>query len=345
MVSNIPERGGELGLKLVANMAELTHARHGQLALDNAYANAQFLSRGKSLAALRQESIGEGDSAIVVAAGPSMQRQDPARQIRESGYKGAVIATESAIYYCLRNGIVPHLAVSLDPHQTRIVRWFGDPSLDEEARAQDDYYRRQDMDERFADELAANREIMELLARRGKEIRIALSTSTSEKVVRRVLEIGMQVYWWNPMLDDPDGPDSITRKLQRSNGLPSVNAGGNVGSACWMMASAVLGKTCVAVTGMDFGYYDDTPYEKTQYYREALDLVGRENLDALYIRVHNPYTNTWFFTDPAYMWYREAFLEMTVDADCETYNCTEGGILFGDPIKFVPLSEFLERHS
>ena len=47
MVSNIPERGGELGLKLVANMAELTHARHGQLALDNAYANRRtrtFLS-------------------------------------------------------------------------------------------------------------------------------------------------------------------------------------------------------------------------------------------------------------------------------------------------------------
>jgi hypothetical protein len=45
------------------------------------------------------------------------------------------------------------------------------------------------------------------------------------------------------------------------------------------------------------------------------------------------------------MWYREAFLEMVEDAECETFNCTEGGILFGGPIQFVPLAEFLENHA
>ena len=48
-----------------------------------------------------------------------------------------------------------------------------------------------------------------------------------------------------------------------------------------------------------------------------------------------------FYTDPAYLWYCQSFLELAKDADCETYNCTEGGILFGDNIKFVPLAEFL----
>jgi hypothetical protein len=143
------------------------------------------------------------------------------------------------------------------------------------------------------------------------------------------------------MLDDPDKKDSLTRQARALNGLPTVNAGGNVGSACWMLAHAALGKRRVALTGVDFAYYGDTPYTATQYYKEILALVGEAGLEEVFMHLHNPHTNTWFYTDPAYMWYREAFLDMAGEADCETYNCTGGGILFGDPIRFVPLSEFL----
>ena len=145
------------------------------------------------------------------------------------------------------------------------------------------------------------------------------------------------------MLDDPDIPNSISRELVRQNGLPCVNAGGNVGTSAWMMAGAVLGKKNVAITGMDFSYYSGTPYVNTQYYREAVNLVGEKNLDTIFMRVWNTYLNKWFFTDPAYMWYREAFLEMAADADYETYNCTEGGILFSESVEFISLQEFLEN--
>ena len=330
-------------------MESLTWDRHGELALANARRNQAVLDRGLSLAALRAEAmtdggVGAGDSAIIVAAGPSIGRHDPIRLIKDSGYKGAVICTDSSISYCLRNGVVPHLAVSLDPHATRIVRWFGDPSLNEETVSGDDYYRRQDMDRAFADEMKANREILAALDRHGSDIRIALSTSASSAVVDRVLATGMKVFWWNPMLDDPDKENSITRDLQRFNRMPSVNAGGNVGSAAWMMAHAVLGKRHVALTGMDFSYYDNTPYTATQYFHEAVALVGKDNLDQVFMRLYNPHLSKWFYTDPAYMWYREAFLSMVGDADCITYNCTGGGILFGDGIQFQPLSDFLSRH-
>jgi hypothetical protein len=252
-----------------------------------------------------------------------------------------LVVTESAIAYCLRNDVVPDLVVTLDPHATRIVRWFGDPSLDPERIGHDDYYRRQDMDPAFADELRFNRELVALIDRHGPHMRIALATSASEAVVRRVLDTGMRIYWWNPMLDDPAAPDSRTRALRALNRFPSVNAGGNVGSACWMMAHAVLGKRRVALTGMDFSYYDGTPYRNTQYYHEAVALVGEEHLDAVFMREFNPHLREWFFTDPAYMWYRDCFLEMVQDADCVTYNCTEGGILFGDGIVFAPLADFL----
>lgn len=337
------EEGGAILRQLVQRMDQITWDRHGEMALANARRNLAVLDRGQSLAALRGRPMGEGDSAIIIAAGPSVRRNDPIRLIKESGYKGTIIATESALSYCLRNDVVPHLTVTLDPHATRIVRWFGDPGLTEDAIRNDDYYRRQDMDRAFADELAANRFILDALDRHGKDICIAACTSASEAVVNRVSQAGMPLFWWNAMLDDPDRPDSVTRELFRMNRMPCLNAGGNVGTACWMMADAVLEKRRVALVGVDFSYYDDLPYTSTQYYHEAVALVGEERLNEIFVRIHNPHLDRWFYTDPAYYWYRQAFLDMVGDADCRTFNCTEGGILFGEGIDFVPLKDFLAQ--
>lgn len=334
---------GALGRALVRKMPSLTKERHQDLVLDNAARNVSVAARGRSIKELRGVPIGVGDSAVIVAAGPSVKRRDPAKFLRDADYRGAVVCTDSAIYYLLRNGIVPDLVVTLDPHATRIVRWFGDPSLNAERVGADDYYRRQDMDKAFADELRVNREILDLIDKHGSEMRIALCTSASQAVVDRVLESGMQVYWWNPMLDDPDEPKSVTAELMRQNGFPCINSGGNVGTASWMISGLVLGKQRIALTGMDFGYYDDTPYRNTQYYHEIVDLVGEPELDQVFMHVHNPAVDAWFFTDPAYMWYREAMLELAADADWKTVNCTEGGILFGPDIGLEPLSEFLDK--
>lgn len=334
---------GALVRALIANMGRLTWDRVGEMAMRNARANLPHVGRGKSIGALREAALGEGDSAVIVAAGPSVQRQNPARLIAESGYRGTVISTDSGIAHCLRNGVVPHLIVSLDPHPSRIVRWFGDPDLSEEAVRTDDYYRRQDLDPVFTNEMQANAEIIRLMAKHAHDMPIALATSASAAVVKRVMEARMPLYWWNPMLDDPDDPEGASRQLMEMNGLPSVNAGGNVGSAAWMIADAVLAKKHVALTGMDFAYYDGTPYSATQYYREALDLVGESNLDSLFSRIYNPHVGAWFISDPAYQWYKHCFLDMAEHADCETYNCTEGGILFGEGVHFCSLREFLSR--
>lgn len=332
---------GKIGRALVEELGPLTWDRHGPMAVANAERNQQLLRHGRSIAELRGTSIGRRDSAIVMATGPSIARRDPIAQIKSSGYDGALIAVDSAFGYCLRNGVIPDLVVTVDPHPTRIVRWFGDPALMQASPGDDDYFRRQDLDPRHADELRANREMLDLTSRHAKGVRIALSTSASEAVVRRVVDLGMDIYWWNPMHDDPDLPDSVSRRLIEMNGMPCINAGGNVGSASWMIADAVLGKRSVALVGFDFSYYADTPHSRTQYYREAIDLVGEENLDDVFMWVHNPYLDQWFYADPAYMWYRAALLDMARDADCETVNCTEGGIVFGDSIRFAPLSDFL----
>jgi hypothetical protein len=335
------QKGGQIGLQLVENMGDITQARINDLGLANAKENQQYLQYGQSLKKLRNARLGDDDSALVIAAGPSMKRMDVAGLIKQSGFQGAIIAADSAMLYCLRNGIIPDLVVTLDPHGERIMRWFGNPNLCHEDLQRDDYFARQDLDTAFADQMRVNEEIMTLLHKYGKQLRIALSTSAAPQVVKRAIDIGMDIYWWNPMYDDPDALNSVTAKLFSLNKLPCVNAGGNVGSACWMMAHAVLGKQHVGLTGMDFSYYAETPYKNTQYYYEAIDLVGEKNLDDIFVHIYNPHLEKWFYTDPAYLWYRNCFLEMANEADCVTYNCTQGGILFGDNIIFAPLQDFL----
>jgi hypothetical protein len=332
---------GSLGRELVSNMERMTMDRIGATGIENARYNRQFLDCGQSLKELRDENWGDGDHAVVLVSGPSIARRNVASRLKAANYNGPIITSESGVWYCLRHGIRPDLIVTLDPHPTRVVRWLGDPNLSDNKLREDDYYSRQDMDNAFDDQWKANREITRYLEEYGKGLRIALSTSASKALVERVLEIGMKIYWWNPMYDDPSISDGITQKLYELNGLPCVNAGGNVGTALWLMGHEVLGKNHVALTGVDFSYYADTAYRNTQYYYEAVDLVGEDRLDEMYMRIYNPYVKAWFYTDPAYMWYREVFLEMAREATWKTYNCTEGGILFGDNIDFIPLDDFL----
>lgn len=331
-----------LGRRIASALGGITLEKVAEIGFANAQAHSNLIANGNSIEALQDSPIMEGDDALVIAAGPSIHRQDTAQLIKESGFKGVIVATESAMSWCLRHDIFPHLVVTLDPHAHRIVRWFGDPNLTEDMLVKDDYFARQDMDPHFGEnQLRANRKLVELIDKHGPSIRIAVASCSSQAVVRRILETSMSAYWWNPMYDDYDVKDSLTGRIHALNGLPCVNAGGNVGSACWVFAHAVLRKQRVGLVGMDFGYYADTPYTRTQYYKEILSLVGPGRLDEVFVRVLNPYLGREFYTDPAYLWYRDAFLEMVASAECQTFNCTGGGILFGPGIRWTTLREFV----
>ena len=150
----------------------------------------------------------------------------------------------------------------------------------------------------------------------------------------------MTRYWWHPLMDDLDQPESVTRQIYRRARIPCMVSGGNVGAAAWVVASQVLKKREVALVGMDFSYAPGTPMGKTQYFKELTELFGDRAQEAL-IPVKNPYLKETWVTDPAYHWYRDSFLEMAAQADTRTYNCTEGGILFGEPIQWSLLKDFL----
>ena len=63
------------------------------------------------------KSPGEG-FAVVFSAGPSLHRCNPASALVKNETKGTVIATDGALGYCLRNGLVPEYVVSVDSDAT-----------------------------------------------------------------------------------------------------------------------------------------------------------------------------------------------------------------------------------
>jgi len=343
---NINAARGSLAIELANRMGEITLNKVSGIGMQNAERNHSHIISGNSILGLRKTDLAKKKSALVIAAGPSIHRFDTAKMIKDSGFDGVIIATESAMAWCLRNDIVPDIAVTVDPHHERIVRWFGDHQLTADKVEEDDYFERQDMDPSFqADQIRFNRELIGMVDEHGPRIKLAIASSASPAVVERALQANMDMYWWNPFYDDYDEEGSITRALYEMNRKPCINAGGNVGTACWAIAHAVLGIKCVGLLGMDFSYYGDTTYRETQYYYHLIDLVGEDNLDKMFVHIDNPYTGSEFFTDPAYLWYRNVFLEMARDAAADgvrTHNCTGGGILFGDGVDFTGFDKFVE---
>lgn len=331
-----------LARELVNCMPQLTVHRSAAIALENAERNLPYIER--TIADLMLPEFDNGKNyAIVVAAGPSLHRRNPAKHILKNGQGGEIVSTDGGLGYCLRNGLVPDYVVTLDPHPTRISRWFGDPQLESRCE-QDDYFRRQDLDPHLStDEIQRNRELIDLVNRRGPQIKAAICTSASPNVAKRCLEAGMKLYWWNPILDDIEDAGSLTRKLYRLNKIPCMVSGGNGGTAAWIFSHQVLAKQEVVLVGMDLGYPLGTPLEKTQYYREIQELFGDSATDA-FVKVYNAYLKETWYADPAYYWYRQTFLDLARRARCVTYNCTEGGTVFGKGVEFIPLSDFFDGH-
>src|SRR3989475_7658617 len=127
----------ELGRKIAQALEDATFERVAGVGLANAESNRPRIAR--SVLELAETPVGTGDAAVVVGAGPSLHRRRSLERLRGSGFAGTIVAADGALGACLRAGVVPHVVVSVDPHPERIVRWFGDPTL--EKPRDDDYFR------------------------------------------------------------------------------------------------------------------------------------------------------------------------------------------------------------
>ncbi len=329
--------------RVVEEIAQVGFKHHRQTLLEHALINAPQAKQSiKDLPDLKGP---KARSAIVISAGPSVHRQHSLKRIKDLNYPGTLICVDGAFIAALKAGLIPDFVMALDPHRRRPVRWFGDHDF-EKNTADDDYFARQDLDVEFRkNTIAQNKLHIELVNTYGPKTKAIVASCAAANVVGRIQESGMDAYWWNPLVDDPHTPGSITRAMYDINRLPCLNTGGNVGTAAWVFADSFLKIPEIALVGMDFGYYGDLPFEKTQTFYELHQyLQNAESVESLFVEYDFPLTGETFYTDPTYYWYRKNFLELFLLARGRTYNCTEGGTLFHEKMPCLSLDDFIQRH-
>jgi hypothetical protein len=330
--------------RVVEKITQIGWNVHKNALVQHARLNAPDVQKSiKDLPPLRGEKARSG---IVVSAGPSVHRRHSLKRIKDSGYAGTIIVVDGSYIAALKAGVVPDFVMTLDPHPTRIVRWFGDHDFESHS-ARDDYFARQDLDVEFRrNSIEQNRKYIALVNENGCRSKAIVASSAPRNVVERLKESKLDMYWWNPLVDNPKLPESITREIYNINRLPCLNTGGTVGTASWVFANSVLKLPEVALVGMDFGYYGDLPKEKTQTFYELHNHLERgDSIESFFVEFEFPLTKEKFYTDPTYFWYRKNFLELFVQSQSHTFNCTEGGTLFDEKLKCMSLDTFIERHA
>jgi hypothetical protein len=330
--------------EVCAEISGISLKLHQEKLLAHAEQNRQYSI--KSIKDLPLNIDGVCRSALVISAGPSLRKKNSIKKIKSSSFDGLIIAVDASLIACLKEGLIPDYVLTLDSHETRIVRWFGDPDIELNSR-NDDYFQRQDLDIDFRHNLIKSNKInIELINQYAPKIKAIVSSSSPKNVVSRLLAANFDTYWWNPLVDDPTTDTSLTKKLININKLPCLNTGGNVGTAAWCFATSFLKAPRIGMVGMDFGYYSDLPYSMTQKYYELIEYLGSaDSLDKHFLSYTFPFNGEKFYTDATYQWYRNNFLELLPLSNSITLNCTEGGTLYSDRLQCVSLESFLENES
>lgn len=314
---------------LQERIAHIGLEHHRETILENSRSNAPHIE--KTIRDVRPSAV----PVCIVSAGPSLYRKSILARIRSSGFSGQIVATDGSYIQCLKAGLTPDWVVTIDPHPTRIVRWFGDPHL-EENRKGDDYFKRQDLDVRFrTDDAKANADNIDLVD--YCQTNLVISSTAPANVVARTGE--MERYWFAPLVDDP-AEAGITKTICDETKLPALNTGGTVGTAAWAFAHLILKSPNIATVGMDFGYPAGTPLTATQEWNLLKD---NQDVEDFYPAVKGAWGEC--YTSPTYWWYRQNFLDLLEAADARITNCTEGGILFGPRVDCRSLDEWLASSS
>ncbi len=332
-------------IEIVDRIGDLGRAFHANSLLENARYNVTLATR--TIHDLEPLSGHKQRVCMVVSAGPSVRARESINRIKNGGFRGAIVATDGTYIACLQRGVIPDFVISLDPHPSRIVRWFGDPDIEANS-ANDDYFERQDLNVDFRNNiLTQNRENIKLVNEHAHKTRAIIATTVHRTVSDRLHEAGFPVYWWNPLVDNPAQKKSLTAKLFEINPIPCMNTGGTVGTAGWLFAGKILKTKHVGVVGMDYGYPSATPFDKTQTYYELLEeLNGNEEaVRQCFVGFEFPLTGEKYYTDPTYYWYRRNFLDLHSRAGIHTVNCTEGGTLVDKSVECLRLDDFLLQYN
>jgi len=325
--------------RTVSNISNIGYSWHKDNLIANSINNLKYIKKS-----INNLPIVPNNSALIIAAGPSLEKLKIIQRLKSLNYKGLVIAIDATYTRLLNNDIYPDYVLTLDPHPTRMIRWFGDYNFERNIKG-DDYFQRQDLDTAFRkNTLDHNNEVINIVNNHSVKRKLIISCTSPENVVKRCMDAGFDFYWWAPLMDNPNADSSLTKQIHNITNLPCFNTGGNVATAAWVFARSILKMKNIGIVGMDLGYYKDTPKNKTQTYYELKNSVEDDDqLDSLFVDVLNPFDGLTYYTDPTFYWYKINILQLLRSSNSKLFNCSGSGTLFGEGVEFIPLSSFVEK--
>ena len=190
------------------------------------------------------------DASIIISAGPSLQRNNSIEKIKNSNFDGSIISIDASYIKCLKLGLIPDYVVTMDPHPTRLVRWFGDPNYKENFE-NDDYFSRQDLnlDFRKNDEYE-NLKNIELVNKFASKTKLIICCTSSANVVDRC-KIQVLILLVGALSRQPEEKSSITKEI---NNITKICLNTEEMEVLKMDFCSCFGDKKNAVVGMDLGY-------------------------------------------------------------------------------------------
>ncbi len=284
-------------------MADRTFQWKERMWMENLAENMPIIRGGRDIRELPKC----GGSAVVVGAGPSVERCGHLKTLAE-GYEGTIISTDKMLVPCLREEISPDIVVTAD----------GDPSI---AGFYDD----------------------PLVSAGGRTVAVLNALTVHPDTVAKC---PYERFWYMTPVDDPMAERSVTRAVHFMTGKTILSSFGNVGGMAVNLA-LFLGANPVVMVGMDYGYTEDTPLEKTSYYRAYAGMAEAEGrrVEDYFKTVTNPDTGQRVVLDMNWGVYRDIFLKhmRLVAGKASIVNCSPTSSLFGFGVAHVPLEEALKR--
>jgi len=294
-------------------ISEYTFQVYEKLWFENFAQNIGKIWYGRNLRTLIEENmIPKSDCALVIGAGPSVDRFNQLETISKLGFDGTIITCDRMLKPCLDSGVEPHVVVSIDATE-QTSRFF------------------EDVDLGFSTFPVS-----------------VLNVFSHPKTVENVEKTRSQIYWFITTVDNPMEKKSLTRVIYwMSNGKMIVPGLGNVGAMCWNIA-CLLGCKKIGLVGMDYGYPPDTKLEDTVYYKAYLKLgeMNNQPIERFYRKIENPLGNE-VLVSVNWDVYRHIFSDFSDKASekfgIETFNLSPISSLFSKSVKYMDLVKFLKK--
>jgi len=287
--------------------------------------NLPYIRKGNTLDKLvpQQPEQAPKGAGIVIGAGPSIRKYKHLEKLAESSFEGKILACDSALVKCLKKGIIPDITISVDGAEI-ISKFYED----------------------------------ELVKKYGPQLKVLLITTVHPKVRKAVMQAGAEIYWFHGMFDDWRSLESFTKLMKLTTktedkpyGCAALSCLGNAGAALWVVAHSLLRLTPIGLIGIDMGYPDGYPLEKTYYFSTYLQAAGGNAAKALtfgYSRVYNPFFKCTMIQDAIFRHYTEAWRDAAKHTQpwVVTVNCSGESALFSydGTINCMYFEDFLQHY-